>query len=128
MAQKTLATALEETLGFIEGSVARVQAGDGADAELRSIRAYLLDVLELVERDPGIEAASDDLYASATALAGADKGARMLRLTNEALLRFRERLAAGRLGGRAAALWLSPSACPAAPGRIGAEPEEDATA
>src|SRR3954454_995005 len=106
MAQKTLATALEETLGFIEGSVARVQAGDGADAELRSIRAYLLEVLELVERDPGIEAASDDLFASATALAGADKGPRMSRLTNEAVLRFRDRLASARPSERARQMGL----------------------
>jgi len=51
------------------------------------------DVLELVERDSGIEAAADDLFASATALAGADKGARMLRLADEAFVRFGDRLA-----------------------------------
>src|SRR4051812_27631083 len=101
MTEGTLASALEETLGFVERSVARVQAGDAADAELRSIRANLLHVLELVERDPGIEAASDDLFASATALAGADKGPRMSRLTSEALLRFRDRLALARPSERA---------------------------
>src|SRR3954469_10112651 len=107
MTEKTLATALEEMLGFIGRSVACIQAGDGADAELRSIRAYLLDVLDLVERDPGIEAASDDLFASATALAGADKGTRMLRLTNEAFLRFKDRLASAKPSDRARQMGLS---------------------
>jgi hypothetical protein len=42
-------------------------------------------VLELVERDSGIEAVSDDLYSVAKELAGgADHGARMSRLLQDA--------------------------------------------
>src|SRR5829696_8421865 len=60
-------------------------------------RAYLLEILELVERDPGIEAASDDLCAVAKELAGgADRGTRMSRLLQEAFLRFGDRLATAR--------------------------------
>jgi hypothetical protein len=106
MTERTLASALEETLGFIERSLAHIHADHGAEVELRSVRAYLLEVLELVERDPGIEAASDDLFASATALAGTDKGSRMSRLTNEAFLRFRDRLASARPSERARQMGL----------------------
>jgi hypothetical protein len=49
--------------------------------ELHNVRASLLNILELVERDPGIEAASDDLYAVTKELAGgADRGPRLSRL------------------------------------------------
>jgi hypothetical protein len=70
------------------------RASDNAEAELHNVRAYLVNVLELVERDPGIEAASDDLYQVAATLAeGTDKGTRMVRPLNEAFLRVRDRLA-----------------------------------
>jgi hypothetical protein len=50
------------------------------EAELHNVRAFLLNILELVEGDPGIEAASDDLYAVAKELAaGADRGTRIGR-------------------------------------------------
>jgi hypothetical protein len=97
MPARSLQHALEETLGSIERAVERIRTGDGGETELRDIRAYLLSMLDLVERDPGIDAASDDVFASAKALAdGADKGTRMSRLTSEALLRFRDRLALAR--------------------------------
>ena len=72
---RSLHDAVEETLGFIQRALDRIRAGDNADAELHNVRAYLVNVLELVERDPGIEAASDDLYQVVTVLAsGSDKG------------------------------------------------------
>jgi hypothetical protein len=99
---RSLHDALEETLGFIQQALARVRAGDNANAELHHVRAYLVNVLELVERDPGIEAACDDLYQVATVLAGnSDKGIRMSRLLDEAFLRFRDRLASARPSERA---------------------------
>ena len=59
-------------------------------------------ILELVERDPGIEAASDDLYKLAAVLTeGTDKGTRMARLLNEAFLRLGDRLASARPSERA---------------------------
>ena len=75
---RPLHDALEETLGFIQRALDRIVAGEGVEAELHNVRAYLVNILELVERDPGIEAASDDLYAVAKELArGVDQGTRM---------------------------------------------------
>ena len=62
---RPLHDALEETLGFIQRALDRIQAGEAGEAELHNVRAYLLNILELVDRDPGMEAASDDLYAVA---------------------------------------------------------------
>ena len=31
----------------------RIQAGDAVEAELHNVRAYLLNILGLVDRDPG---------------------------------------------------------------------------
>jgi hypothetical protein len=68
----------------------------------------LVNVLELVERDPGIEAASDDLSAVAKVLAeGADRGPRMSRLLDEAMMRFRDRLTLARPSEQARHMGLS---------------------
>jgi hypothetical protein len=89
---RSLQDALEETLGFIERALDRIRAGDGAEAELHNVRAYLLNILELVERDPGIEAAS----AVAKELAvGAARGTRA-SLVQEAFMRFGDRLTSAR--------------------------------
>jgi hypothetical protein len=105
--RRSLHDALEETLGFIQRALDRIVAGEGVEAELHNVRAYLLNILELVERDPGIEAASDDLYAVAKKLAGGmDQGTRMSRLLHEAFLRFGDRLAAARPSEQARALGL----------------------
>ena len=105
---RSLHDALEETLGFIERALDRIRAGEAAETELHNVRAYLLNILELVERDAGIEAASDDLYAVAKELAGGtDKGTRMARLMNEALLRFGERLATARPSEQARQMGLT---------------------
>src|SRR4051794_40317393 len=91
---RSLQHAVDEALSFIEQALEHIRAGEGSELELQNLRAYLLNILELVERDPGIEAATDDLYASAKELAlGRDKGARMARLMESSMLRLRERLA-----------------------------------
>jgi hypothetical protein len=105
---RSLHDALDETLGFVERALDRIRNGDSAEAELHNVRAYLINILDLVERDPGIEAASDDLYQVAAVLAqGTDKGPRTSRLLNEALLRFRERLALAQPSERALQMGLS---------------------
>jgi hypothetical protein len=67
----SLHDALEETLGFIQRALDRIRADDNAEAELHNVRAYLVNVLELVERDPGVKAASDDLFKSRPSSRGA---------------------------------------------------------
>jgi hypothetical protein len=75
----------------------RIEAREDTEAELHNLRAYLINVLDLVERDPGIDAAVDDLDEAARALAGAVRDGRALtpsqhRMPREAFLRFRDRL------------------------------------
>jgi hypothetical protein len=105
---RSLHDALDETIAFIERALGRIRADEGAEAELHNLRAYLVNVLDLVERDPGIEAASDDLYAVARRLAeGSDKGPRMRRLLVEAFQRFHDRLSLARPSERALQMGLS---------------------
>ena len=89
---RALYDALEETLGFIQRALDRIQAGDAVEAELHNVRAYLLNILELVDRDPDIEAASDDYAIAKQFSGGPDRGARMSKLLHEAFLRFGDRL------------------------------------
>jgi hypothetical protein len=105
---RSLQDALGETLGFIQRALDRIRGGESAEAELHNVRAYLANVLELVERDPGIEAASDDLYAVTKVLAeGTDRGTRMSRLLDEAMMRFRVRLTLARPSEQARHMGLS---------------------
>jgi hypothetical protein len=102
----------QERLGFVERSVARIAQGDVADAALREIGAFLLDLLTLVERDPGLELAADDLYDAAAMLASGESrdsaiaDARRWRLLKDAARRFRERLDAAHPSDRARRLGL----------------------
>jgi hypothetical protein len=59
----THAETIAEALSFIDRALTRIEKGESAEAEAHNIRAYLVNTLELVERDSGIEAAADDLYA-----------------------------------------------------------------
>jgi hypothetical protein len=105
---RSLHDALEETLGLIQRALDRIRAGDNAAAELQNVRAYLVNVLDLVERDPGVQAASDDLYQVATVLAGgSDRGTRMSRLLDESFLRLRDRLTLAKPSERAVQMGLS---------------------
>jgi hypothetical protein len=62
------------------------------------------DVLGLIERHPGIEAATEDLYATALAVvrdaSAGPPDPRRLRLLRDARLRYRERLTGARPGER----------------------------
>ncbi len=100
MTHKHLVEALEETAGFIERALDRITRNEGAEAELHNVQAYLLNVLELVDRDPGIEAAADDLQNAVRffVIGRIDQGdaPRRGRLMREAYLRFHDRLTAAR--------------------------------
>jgi hypothetical protein len=96
MVDSSFSSALEGMLASIGHVLISLQQDD-AEAELHTLRVHLLKVLDLVERDPGIEAASDDLYAVAKEIAcGGDRGPRMSRLLNQAFFRLRDRLGSAR--------------------------------
>ncbi len=104
MTPQTFAIPVDEVLDSIEPTLARIEF-EAADADLRelreSLRQALMALMRNLERDPGIETATADLYAAAAALA--DTGltrspppARKLRLFRDARARFRERLSHAR--------------------------------
>ena len=100
MTHKHLAEALEETMSFIERALDRITRNEGAEAELHNVQAYVLNILELVDRDPGIDAAADDLQNAArffvVGLIDQGDAPRRGRLMREAYLRFHDRLTVAR--------------------------------
>jgi hypothetical protein len=101
---KILTDAVDETLALIARIAKKIEQ-DGQSADLRDLGAHLVRALRLFERNPGIAAAADDLYAAAEALVGentklSQPSARGLRLLKDAHLRFCCRLeaAADRVG------------------------------
>jgi hypothetical protein len=109
---KSFAEAVLETAGFIDRAVARIEAGQGVATEAHNVRTYLISLLEIVERDPGLDAAADDLHAACTAFAEAAEKAgpdqRQRRLLREAVIRFKDRLPAARPNEAARRLGLQP--------------------
>jgi hypothetical protein len=96
MTFKNLAEAVDEKLAWIGPVLARIEQG-GRNADLRELAQHLIDAMRLFPRNPGIEAAADDLYGAAAALvtdstARSQPIARKLRLLKEAHLRFSSRL------------------------------------
>jgi hypothetical protein len=89
-----LTEALEEALCSIEKTLARIEQAEDVEAGLNDVQSHILSVLWLVERNPGIEAAADDLYRAAAACVKdkASVGSRHRRIMNDASARFRERL------------------------------------
>jgi hypothetical protein len=104
MTPQDFANPVDEVLGSIEPTLTQIEfeAVDGDPRELReSLRRALIDLMRILERDPGIETATADLYAAAAALAdhGAARSlreARKLRLFRDARARFRDRLSRAR--------------------------------
>ncbi len=100
MTQKSFTETLEETMSFIERALDRITRNEGAEAELHNVQAYVLNILELVDRDPGIDAAADDLQNAVRSfvVGRIDQGdaPRRGRLMREAYLRFHDRLTAAR--------------------------------
>lgn len=79
---------------------ALIKIGPGRDAKDAAVtnRAHLIDLLGLLDRNPGLNAAADDLQKSAHAIVEAgDRGGvedRQMRLLTKAHTRFRARLEA----------------------------------
>ncbi|MGO4388731.1 hypothetical protein AB4Y85_14450 [Microvirga sp. 2YAF29] len=96
MTNKNIAETIGERIAATELVVEAI-AQHGREAELRDLRVLLIGTMSLLTRDPGVEAAVDDLYAAASALvrdeaSGAHPVARNLRFLHSALERFTERV------------------------------------
>ena len=98
MTDSTLARTINERIEAVKKVVNLLaQAGRGDD--LHDLRVLLINTMSLLKRDPGTEAAVDDLYAAAAvlvkdALSGIPPSARSLRILLSASERFCTRLAA----------------------------------
>jgi len=98
MTDKAITQTINERVEAVKKVVNLIaQAGRGDD--LHDLRVLLINTMSLLKRDPGIEAAVDDLYASAAVLvrdasAGTPPAARSLRLLLSASDRFCTRLMA----------------------------------
>jgi hypothetical protein len=103
MTEKTLNEAIEEKLKLIAPTLKAIQYGGDHSylGDLQTLlRKNLASLLVLFERDPGLDAATADLYAAASAIvrdiAETSPYARKCRLLKEAQARFEERIAMAR--------------------------------
>jgi hypothetical protein len=91
--------AVRDRLILVERAAHAVEQG-GGDPNVRDLRLQLVGLLGLIDRNPGIEAASQDLYEAAAAYArggsAITSAVRQLRLLTEARLRLRARLSEAR--------------------------------
>jgi hypothetical protein len=82
----------------IAEAIVQIHSGHGSQTALRDMRASLLSMLALFDRDPGLEVAADDLYDAALALASLRRSeagredVRLRRILNDANRRFELRV------------------------------------
>jgi hypothetical protein len=114
MTETRFTDTIEEKLAFISPTVKAIEFGGELPylRELQTLlRQHLANLVMLLERDPGLDAATTDLYAAAAAVvqdttAASQPLARKRRLLKEAQTRFQERIATARPNGRrAGAAW-----------------------
>ena len=114
MADKWFTDTIEEKLAFISPTLKAIEFGRDQPylRELQKLlRQHLASLVIVFERDPGLDAATADLYAAAAAIVqdttlASQPLARKRRLLKEAQARFQERIAAARPNGRrACAAW-----------------------
>jgi len=96
MANPKLSRILDEKIAQIEQIVAAI-ASDGENSSLRELRHVLLGLSCVLPRDPGIEMASDDVYAAAAmvvsdSVSGTRPYTRKQRLLSSSGSRLIERL------------------------------------
>ena len=108
MADKRFTDTIEEKVALIAPTVKAIEFG-GDQSYLRELqtllRQHLASLVVLFERDPGLDAATADLYAAAAAVVNdttraSQPLARKRRLLKEAQARFQERIANARPNGR----------------------------
>jgi hypothetical protein len=114
MVETRFTDTIEEKLAFISPTVRTIEFG-GELPYLRELQALLrqrlANLVVLFERDPGLDAATTDLYAAAAAVVNdttlaSQLLARKRRLLKEAHERFQERISTARPNGRrACAAW-----------------------
>jgi hypothetical protein len=114
MADESFIDTVEEKLALISPTVRAIELGGDLPylRELQTLlRQHLASLVALYERDPGLDAATADLYAAVAAIVqdttlASQPLARKRRLLREAQTRFHERVATARPNGRrACAAW-----------------------
>ncbi|WP_230533260.1 hypothetical protein [Microvirga roseola] len=96
MTEQALADRITNKREAIQSALSRIEQRSN-EADLHDLRSLLVDVVGAVRRDPGLEAAADDLFAAAAAVV-VDKNensqpfARKLRLLRDAGHRLHHRL------------------------------------
>ncbi len=114
MADESFIDTVEEKLALISPTVRAIEFGGDLPylRELQTLlRQHLASLVALYERDPGLDAATADLYAAVAAIVqdttlASQPLARKRRLLREAQTRFHERIATARPNGRrACAAW-----------------------
>jgi hypothetical protein len=114
MAEKSFTDTIEEKLALIAPTLKAIEFGGDQPYlfELQTLfRQHLASLVVLFDQDPGLDAATTDLYAAAAALvndtaAATQPLARKRRLLKEAETRFQERISTSRPNGRrASAAW-----------------------
>ncbi|KAB1075899.1 hypothetical protein F6X53_24010 [Methylobacterium soli] len=102
MIPSDLTDLLSARIFVIESALGLIRQRQDVNTQGREVRGHLMDVLDLVRRDPGVDAAVDDLHRSVCAFIEAKPAessveARRLRLLDEAHTRFLDRLKAAGL-------------------------------
>ena len=114
MAEKGFTDTIEEKLALISPTLKAIEFGGDLPYlhELQTLlRQHLASLVVQFERDPGLDAATTDLYAAAAAVVNdtttaSQPLARKRRLLKEAQARFHERIATARPSERrACASW-----------------------
>lgn len=95
---RTFGDVVEKAARSIERALARISAQDDIEGQLHALRGHVVELLALIERNPGIEAAADDLYTAAQLFVVAQRAnatfnnRARLRPLQDALMRFQERI------------------------------------
>jgi len=90
---------LTERIRIIEEALVHIRSGQKAYGEAQKVRECLMDILDLVPRNPGLDAAVDDLHRHVCAFIEAEpsavgREARRAAMLSDAYARLLDRLKA----------------------------------